>query len=96
MEVEQLELFHNQLQMEQMEDQVVVVLGVLQVQDLLVSVVVVTHLQQLQPKEQMDQEDNIMVQHTRFQEVEVVQEVQHQYLVQEVVVQQVMERRMEE
>ena len=47
-------------------------------------------------KEMMDREVNITVQHTLSQEVEVVQEVQHQHLVQEVEVQQVMELLMEE
>ena len=83
------------LQMEDPEDQVVVLLGIYRDQELLLQVELEILLLLVLLKEMMDREVNITVQHTLSQEVEVVQEVQHQHLVQEVEVQQVMELLME-
>ena len=83
------------LQMEDPEDQVVVLLGIYRDQELLLQVELEMIHQLVLLKEMMDREVNITVQHTLSQEVEVVQEVQHQHLVQEVEVQQVMELLME-
>ena len=89
------QLLLDVLQMEDPEDQVVVLLGIYQEQELLLQVELEMIHQLVLLKEMMDREVNITVQHTLSQEVEVVQEVQHQHLVQEVEVQQVMELLME-
>jgi hypothetical protein len=94
--VVQEHLLLDLLQMVDREDQVVVVLGIYQEQEVIVQVEQETHLQQLLLKVIMDQEDNTMDQLTLYQAVEAVQEVPHQHLDQVVEDQQVMELQMEE